>query len=155
MSDERMDEMLDRVRETYNVPEETPRKAMWEVISGRLEGGGADVVDLAVERERRAAGSPRMSGWAVAAAALLVLGIGIGRMTAPAGAPAVPSVVTASGADVLSLATWEHLGRTESLLTMVRADVRRGRVDPVTVGMLKWLIVRAINRPSQWPEIST
>jgi len=74
----------------------------------------------------------RWRGWAVAAAALLVLGIGIGRMSAPTGpraaGPEAPPLRSAHTG--LGLAAREHLGRTESLLTMVRADARDGRVDP-------------------------
>ncbi len=68
----------------------------------------------------------------MAAAAVLVIGISIGRMTSP-----VPDAVPAASApgDVaqgLRFAAAEHFGRTESLLTRVRADVRRGQVDPMT-----------------------
>jgi hypothetical protein len=156
MSDERIEEMLAQVRETYHVPNEPPREAMWAAIEGRIGGtpagrsggtepGGdqAPVVDLAVERARREAARPhvfrstdRSMGWAVAAAAVLVLGIGIGRMTAPAGAPQPVAEGVPGPADpdrgALQLAAREHLGRTESLLTMVRADARAGRIDPAT-----------------------
>lgn len=143
MSDERMDPVLERIRESYNVPGDVPRDAMWGAIEARLEGRAqTPVLDLSEARERRAAGSAlrwgseRSVAWAVAAAAVLVLGIGIGRMTAPDGgsAPVAVQAPTGSAASqgALALAAREHLGRTESLLTMVRADARTGRVDPVT-----------------------
>ena len=153
MSDERMDTIVEQIRETYHVPTETPREQMWEAISGRLGGNqtnagpvheaSADVIDLMAARERRTANvastrrSARSTGWAVAAAAVLVFGIGIGRMTAPGTVEtaAVSTVGTDIGAASLTLAAREHLGRTESLLTMVRADARNGRVDPT---MARW-----------------
>jgi len=136
MSDEQRDPMVEQVRQTYNVPGETPRDAMWSQIEARLD----PTVDLAAERERRRPAkrffrvTDRAAGWSVAAAAVLVLGIGIGRMTAPV----VPGEMATNGASVnasagsLALAAREHFGRTESLLAMVRTDARAGRVDPAT-----------------------
>ena len=89
-------EWVDAVRESYHAPPEAPRDEMWAAIrAGMAESDGAGrvmggVVDLAGERVRRGARSssarPRPlrspAAWAVAAAALLVLGIGIGRWSA-------------------------------------------------------------------------
>jgi len=150
MSDEPMDPIVEQIRETYNVPTETPREQMWEAISGRLgenqtnagpdHEAAADVIDLTAARDRRAeeaasaTRSARSMGWAVAAAAVLVFGIGVGRMTAPGAVEtaAVSTVGVDVGSAALTLAAQEHFGRTESLLTMVRADARAGRVDPTT-----------------------
>jgi hypothetical protein len=150
MNDEKNDPVWDQVRETYNVPPDTPRADMWSVISERIGEPGAErgVIDISDRRirlaEEAAVRSSRASGWAVAAAAVLVLGIGIGRMTAPAGV--TTGTLTASGmvpADAsIALAAREHLGRTESLLTMVRADARDGRVDPATAGWASELLTQ-------------
>lgn len=131
-----------RIAAEYNPPPETPRDEMWDRIAARIaegdeSGGEAHVVDLSEARERRGAdgthatGPRRWAGWAVAAAALLVLGVGIGRMTAPERPLASEPEATTprAGSSGLGLAAREHLGRTESLLTMVRADARDGRVD--------------------------
>ena len=144
MSDERRDPMLERVRETYNVPGETPRDAMWVAIEERLD----PTVDLAAERERRRASrrffrmTDRSMVWSVAAAAVLVLGIGIGRMTAPAAS--IEAVAEGASFDAsqvsLTLAAREHFGRTESLLAMVRVDARAGRVDPATADWANGLL---------------
>jgi hypothetical protein len=65
---------------------------------------------------------------------VLVLGFGIGRMSAPAvNGTSAPVAVAESEPDVsgeLGFAARDHLGRTESLLTQVRADARDGRIDP-------------------------
>ena len=150
--EEKMDPTWKRLRETYNVPPETPRERMWNVIAERLaEQPNGDVVDLAAARERRTirnapVASHRMGGWAVAAAAVLVLGIGIGRMTAP-GSVATDgvdafAVSETSRVGSMTAAAAEHLNETESLLTMVRADARAGRVDPATAEWANGLLAQ-------------
>jgi hypothetical protein len=148
MNDDRMDAMLGRIRDGYNVPGETPREAMWDAIEARLgaapEASGAvaaEVIDLGRERAARQAevrarsAFDRPLGWAVAAAAVLVLGIGIGRGTVPPvgrSASADAPVLAEPSRSALTLAALDHFDRTESLLTMVRVDARAGRVDPAT-----------------------
>ena len=46
-----------------------------------------------------------------------------------------PGLTVVRQASVARAAALEHLGRSESLLTMVRADARSGSVDP---GVSKW-----------------
>lgn len=154
-------EWVEALRETYHAPPDTPREEMWAAIQAGMSGtGGADadtdptqdahahgVIDLVGERAGREAGPgsvrPRplrsAAPWAVAAAALLVMGIGIGRWSAagpllPTGTANAPTGGTIAGAPApdgsgLELAARMHFGRTESLLTTVRSDARAGRVD--------------------------
>ena len=70
MSEDRRDPVLERVRESYNVPGETPREAMWTAIESRLgDDAEAAVLDLGAVRERRVAssalawGSERSLAW--------------------------------------------------------------------------------------------
>ena len=152
-------EILARLRDTYNVPPRTPSEEMWASIAPRLKRSGvegadadADVVILAEARKRRAGArsgplpTHRVAGWAVAAAAALILGIGIGRLTAPdVPGPAGPaSIASAVESPVSStrLAAHAHLGEMESLLTMVRADARDGRVDPATAQWASGLLTQ-------------
>lgn len=140
-TDDRLeDAVLERIRASYNVPGDTPASAMWNAIEARIDEG--QVIDIASARsERIAPASGRWAGWAVAAAAVLVLGVGIGRMTAPVGTEVASAPEAArAGSASLALAAQEHLGRTESLLTMVRADARNGMVDPATAGWAKELL---------------
>ena len=144
-SENRFEEVLDEARRSYNAPPETPREEMWTAIASGLreerpeESARTEVVDLAAERRRRSVPTPLL--WGAAAAALLVLGIGIGRGTAPV--PVAPVAEDASAPTVgLALAAQEHLGRTESLLTMVRADARTGSLDPVTAGWARELLAQ-------------
>lgn len=130
-NDPRMDALIEALREGYNTPPETPRDEMWQVVRAGLAGAtGAEVVDLEARRRRRF--GPRVvAGWAAAAAALVVLGVGIGRMTAPDGEPAaVAHEIAPADGVVMRAAALEHLGATESLLRWVRAEGRAGRLDP-------------------------
>ncbi len=185
MSDDTARTGRDRIKEAYNAPPETPREQMWSAISAKIaaleasappaegrtwHGGERDeaaagaTVDLEAFRARRDAiarkpGSAtlrRVGGWAVAAAALLVLGVGIGRMTAPTGpvanepTPIARPTWTDGGAG-LGLAAREHLDRTESLLTMVRADARDGQLDPGVAAWAEELLVQTrllLDRPA-------
>jgi len=136
----------------YNTPPETPREEMWDAIVARIreEGAPADnEVSLEAARARRR--WPAARGWA-AAAAVLVVGIALGRATAPAPtgtADATGAVADARAADAvarptptaLDFAAFQHLGRSESLLAMVRADARQGRIDPAVAPWARSLLM--------------
>jgi len=142
--DDEMDELLTGLQEGYNRPPETPREEMWSAIEARIsavpaagstdrpEGESAPVLSIHQARRARMANIHRPLGWAVAAAALLVLGLGIGRMTAPGIRSDGGGNVAATNADpeVLRAASVDHLARTEALLTLVRSDARAGKVEP-------------------------
>jgi len=134
MPDHRGNELSERVRETYHVPPETPREEMWRSISTQLAEADTPVIDLTEERRRRSL-ARHPASWAVAAAALLVLGVGIGRSSTPIvegpAAMATPTTVPDRAA-ALRFAARGHLGETESLLTVVRADARSGSLDQAT-----------------------
>lgn len=138
------EEILGMLREGYNPPPATPREEMWTAIRGRLprsaeageaSGGDPTVVELDARRRARTPSRRRMAGLAVAAAALVVLGVGIGRMsTRPASGPesAGPALAAAEPSEntAFRTAATEHLRGTEALLTMVRSDARSGEMDP-------------------------
>lgn len=137
------DELREMMREVYNPPPSTPREEIWARIarelpvSAREEDTGASDLDRARRRQRRQEGwrPPRALGWTAAAAALLALGIGIGRTMGPApGIPVREALTTGSTASShpspLRQATLEHLGRTEALLAVVKTEGRSGSLDP-------------------------
>ena len=142
---ERRDEFR-RFREVYNSPPEPPRDEMWEAIQARLEDsepGTSDVADLEEARQRRQMRFPMPMRWASGAAAILVLGIGIGRMTSPTSAPvADPGATLAPRPTILHAAAVDHLSRTESLLTLVRADARAGRLEPQLAAWSRTLLTQ-------------
>ena len=137
-----MDGILEQVRSAYNAPPDPPRDEMWGAIQRALKprprsdeaaraapAGDTSVLSLEAARAKRRPAFHRTAGWAVAAAALLVLGIGIGRISAPT--PAGESdMAEAPDPTAMRLAAEEHLGKTESLLTLVKLDARAGHLDP-------------------------
>ena len=109
-------------RTTYHAPRTPPREEMWTRI--------------ATERQRRAgrvlALRPWMR-WALAAAAVLALGIGIGRWTVhqqpvPVAANGTPAAAPNDSSRDLAyqVAATQYLSRTEALLTSFRADAPEG-----------------------------
>ena len=114
--DDKFNDWLQEAAKSYNAPHDTPREEMWARIQAAR-----------VRRIR-----PWMR-WGLAAAAVLVLGIGIGRMTADQqaskGGTFVASVDTTASALVYQVAATQYLSRTETFLTGFRADLRAGRVD--------------------------
>lgn len=113
--DDRIDDLLRDEARDYNEPPATPRDAMWERIQAARSGAGADASlrsggaaeaigahDVSGDRIAAAAPRPRndrrslmpLFRLGVGIAALLALGIGIGRRMERSGAPVVPSVAT-------------------------------------------------------------
>ncbi|HEV8264473.1 MAG TPA: hypothetical protein VGQ06_05945 [Gemmatimonadales bacterium] len=134
-SDDRLDERLKQAAQDYNRPPETPRDAIWARI--------------AAERQRRAARRvielKPWARWMLAAAALLLLGIGIGRWTAgpPGPPPGTPRVATADVTDsdvAYDVVATQYLSRTEAFLTGFRADLRAGRTDTRFAGQARDLL---------------
>jgi len=111
----KFERLLQDAAKTYNVPRPTPREEMWARIKA--------------SRVRRP--QPWLR-WGLAAAAVLLVGIGIGRVTSnqsagPGTAGATPD--TTGSALVYRVAATQYLSRTETFLTGFRADLRAGRVD--------------------------
>ena len=131
MNRDQMDPRSEGLRRDFNPPPETPREEMWAEIQARLEPRGDSVLSLTEARQSRVS-RRRVLGWAAAAAAVLVLGVGLGRMTAPTLGPEVAgeAAVVAGDPDVFRAAAVDHLTRTESLLVLARADARAGRIPP-------------------------
>lgn len=144
------DEAIRRTaKRAYHTPPETPREEMWAVIAS-----GLDRVALArtAEAESPVPGPRRplrpWAGLALAASALLALGVGLGRVTAPAPPVAMPDdgavgfrdATGSSGSTGLRRATARHLEATEALLSFVQTDARAGRFDGVVGGWGRGLL---------------
>lgn len=114
--------LRDAARTTYHAPRTTPREEIW----ARVQAG---------RRRKRVVELRPWMRWAVAAAAMLALGVGIGRWTVNrSGArngtavattdTASPQTSQPSQPDVAyQVAATQHLSRTEAFLTSFRADL--------------------------------
>jgi hypothetical protein len=140
-----MGKELEGLRESYNVPPDTPSEEMWGAIQARMEPMGKPVLTVEEGRKTRSARVYRALRWATAAAAVLVVGVGVGRVTAPGSDTLSEGAVRTAeveGRDptVLRAAAVNHLTRTESLLTLVRADARAGRFPPAMADWSRTLL---------------
>ncbi len=120
--EDRFDEILRDAARDYNAPPPTPKAEMWTRIQAvrrtGAQGDGVLPFRPTIRRPLRLA---------MAVAAILVLGVAIGRLSAP-GIPARPStsgtIAAAPGADTKDkstvatrLATTDHLSQVETFLT--------------------------------------
>jgi hypothetical protein len=141
MIDDRFDDQLRELARDYNEPPETPRDLMWQrIVAERAQAKDPAKGDRVEKAEKEPRVLPfrsvrrfafRPVGLAAGIAALLALGIGLGRMTAPTQNSPAPTVVATEAAPRRSevayqLAATEHLSQSESFLTLFRASVRRG-----------------------------
>ena len=131
-ADGQTDSLPDRVLAAargLNAPPEPPREEIWARIQaereGRRVGGQAhDVLPLRPSDRPTVRPSVRPTIWITGIAALLAVGIGIGRLTIRPAAPVGPAATTTAlknrGKVAYSVATGEHLSRVETLLTSLR-----------------------------------
>ena len=131
MTDQHEDERFAaRLREwaaDYQTPPATPRDEMWQAIARQR----------ASHREVR---RPAWMAWGIPAAiaATLVVGIALGRMTVPDGAPTDAPVASApdlAAGDppvenvAFEVATRDHMQRVETFLKVFRTEAQAGRLD--------------------------
>ena len=134
MSDDRFEDLLHEAARDYHRPPETPREELWAQIEA--------------ERQRRRA-APRVVvlrpawRWGLGMAAVLLLGIAIGRwIRLPQQTDALaPSAPRGARSDLAyRLAAAQYLTRTETLLTGFRADARAGQLDALFVAQARELL---------------
>ena len=122
MSDDQLDQRIRGAARDYNRPPETPREEMWARIqAGRraaeqpAEGTPGQRVTRVLPFRRR------WVPWAAAAAAILAVGIGIGRVsvTPESSVWKGPS----ANATTYRLAAQEHLSQSEAFLTLFRTSL--------------------------------
>lgn len=123
MNDDRFDEFLREQLRGYRRPAEVPRDAMWDAIAEQ-------------RRHRRVHRRPTWRYWGIGVAAALVIGVGIGRLSVPAGPDTTASMPTGAEASEIPVAfrftAVDHLQRVELFLTGFRTDTKAGR--PAAVG---------------------
>jgi hypothetical protein len=133
--DDKFNEWLRQTAKGYHTPRPTPHDEMWQRIEAeRARRAARRVVEL----------RPWLR-WTLAAAAVLILGIGIGRWTArqETGAGGGRPVATndTAGQDLLyQIAATQYLSRTEAFLTGFRSDLRTGRADARFTGQARDLL---------------
>lgn len=121
MTDDRFDKVIEEMAKSYNEPPEAPRQEMWAQIE-------------ALRRERRQRKHGQwwyVSRWGIGIAAVLAVGIGIGRISSgpeeAASGPAVAAGETAAEHRIYRFAAAQHLEQVEAFLTGFRIDARAGR----------------------------
>lgn len=139
MTDNRPDKQFEALMrdaaETYRRPPEAPFDEMWANIEAQLPGSSPVVALPTTPMARRF----RYTNW-VAAAATLVIGIGIGRATTSVGrvsptnpAAAVATVASAARTDAPSapyeVETSRYLGQTAALLIALPSELKSGKTD--------------------------
>ena len=139
LPDEPLEPSLLAAAREYHRPPEPPREAIWRAIQAERRA----------ERATRPA-PRRWVPWAAAAAVLLAVGVGIGRLT-HSGAPDDGIAVWGPSAaaprvneTAYRMATVEHLGQSEAFLTLFRASVRAGGQERLASATARQLL--ATNR---------
>ena len=109
MNDEEFDELLRDAAATYHTPPAAPREAMWDAIA--TARAAASVVPIASGRRAM----PWLLGSAAAAAALLMIGVAIGRQsrTTDSSVKQVASMETAAPTSARLMAAPDTSARTE------------------------------------------
>jgi hypothetical protein len=131
--DDRFDDLLRDAAREYHEPPETPREEMWL----RIVAERAERAETAESKVRQILPFRSFRPFALAAgiAAVLALGIGLGRLSAPATGPTAPlqPVAVQPGPRVSTaayeLATTEYLSQSEAFLTLFRASLRQDAGD--------------------------
>ena len=137
MTEDQFPDVLRQAAKHYNKPPATPREAMWARIEAerRAQTG----------RARKVLYMPWVQ-WGIGIAAVLVLGIGLGRIsvqpeaaqmvavtqpTVPVATPGAPAPAPEAGAlsPAYQVVATEHLSRAEALLTAFRAQAATGEAD--------------------------
>ena len=126
MNEERLDQLIREGGAEYNTPPSTPRDEMWEQIRA--------------ERERRRWTHRRIPPWRWAAgiAAVLAIGVAVGRFSASPDVQQPPPIALAGPVESVPiinvahrLAASEHFESVETFLTTFRVDTREGMMAEV------------------------
>ena len=118
-----LDERLRKLAQEYHLPPEPPREAMWDAIQAQRRW------------YRRPWARPRHPlQWIAAAAAVLVIGVGIGRLSVRQAGPETAARWDARTVSTAAyrLTTIEHLSQSEAFLTLFRASARGGANEQIT-----------------------
>ncbi len=126
MTEERFEEFVRRAAQDYHRPPETPREVMWARIA-------AQRAERRLARTARRPVATVWVRWGLAAAAVLALGVAIGRSTAPVRQANAPVSGTSSAGNIVptafEVAAADHLRQVETFLTVFRSEAQGRRID--------------------------
>ena len=125
MTDDRFDWVLREAAQGYHRPPDTPREEMWRRIEAARRARHARVLAL----------RPWLR-WGLAAAAVLAIGVGLGRVSMQH----QQTIVVAPGDLAYRVAAAQYLSRTEALLTGFRSEARTGRINFQFAGQARDLL---------------
>ena len=142
MSEDRFEKLMRDAAETFHRPPEAPPlEEMWAEIEARSGFRAAPTIESITPITAARRGGFRIPTW-VAAAATLVIGICIGRVSTSVGHTAIqqqptvaelPSEPTPSGDTALdrpyAIEASQYLGQTAALLTSLSSDAKSGSTD--------------------------
>lgn len=158
MLDDRFDDQLRESARDYNTPPPTPKEEMWAAIQAKRTERTEKTQKTQKTEESRPGIVPlrplrhlRHLRWPVGIAALLALGIGLGRLSAPRSGSSKPPVVAVaidsaprSNDVAYRIVATEHLSQSEAFLTLFRTSVRRGGNEELASATARQLL--ATNR---------
>lgn len=127
MTDDRFEDFVQREGASYHAPPDTPRDEMWARIDEARRA----------RRGRPAAAVPSWVRWGVGVAAVLAVGVGIGRLTAPRGVGPEGSVGGTTAAAMEStadtgmtqLVAGDYLSGADAFIALFQAEARAGLAD--------------------------
>lgn len=126
--DPKFEQWLRNAANAYHAPRATPREEMWAKIAE-------------ARRHKPVVALRPWLRWSLAAAAVLVLGIGIGRWSAKEpNTGAAPSASVSGNGVAYRVAAQQYLTRTEVLLTDFRARRPGAQLDPQFVASARDLL---------------
>ncbi len=137
MNDDRFQKLLRESADEYNVPPTTPSDAMWSKIQSQRKASTGIPEQSQMHWWRKSS-----VAWPAVAAAVLVIGIGIGRFSvapndiAPSDPVSLQDSPSVDSDQFYRLAAARHLQQTETLITLFTLDVggdssddRQRRID--------------------------
>jgi hypothetical protein len=130
MTDDSLDPKLAEAARAYNQPPETPREEIWAGIEAARRKKREERKEKVLPFRRPEFSATQWAMRAAGVAALIALGIGIGRLTPRTGGPTPESVAAGpetpnrTGNVAMTLAATQHLSRAEALLTGFRTEAK-------------------------------
>lgn len=139
MNEREFDEWLIEAAAEVREPPPTPREEIWEGIRAARE---TDELMKRWARMRRVRGV----GWGIGIAALLMVGVGLGRYSTAisrsgtVAAEPLPAMDAQPSAAAYRLVTAQHLTQAEALLTYTRGATDAAELDQQTIARAKDLL---------------